>query len=215
MAADEDFGTELLAKRAFFSALRYVNLLKRKIKPLIIANTNSIHRCSTIAASHTATNTRNALALYNRALEYINKSLNSLPAPTSSAPARSHIQTLSIDSNEALALKATLEGSVTRYRALIQLQDYAAKTLNAKSPIAAPPVIDNLGRYSEKVDFGRLVPLPPKVDAVPLKPIFFDVAWNFVAYPGEEKPVEVVEEQKADEGRAAKKGGFLGGLFGR
>ena len=55
-----------------------------------------------------------------------------------------------------------------------------------------------------------------EVEAVPVKPVFFDIAWNFVGYPvkGEEKELKV---QKKEEGEQAptKKGGFLGGLFGR
>jgi len=51
------------------------------------------------------------------------------------------------------------------------------------------------------------------VEAVPVKPVFFDIAWNFVGYPvkGEEKKVQ----KKMEEQAPTKKGGFLGGLFGR
>lgn len=74
------------------------------------------------------------------------------------------------------------------------------------------PLIDTLGTYNEKIDFGNLVPLKNGVEAVPVKPVFFDIAWNFVGYPvkGEEKSVEVTKEEQA----LARKGGFLGGLFG-
>lgn len=58
------------------------------------------------------------------------------------------------------------------------------------------------------------------VEAVPVKPVFFDIAWNFVEYPGEgEERGKVEGGKKVEEAAAAaaapKKGGFLGGLFGR
>ena len=82
------------------------------------------------------------------------------------------------------------------------------------SPASHAPLIDTLGTYNEKVVFENLVPVNNGVEAVPVKPVFFDIAWNFVGYPvkGEEKRVEV---QRKVEEQAPKKGGFLGGLFGR
>lgn len=34
------------------------------------------------------------------------------------------------------------------------------------------------------VDLLNLVTYPPRVEAVPVKPLFFDVAWNYIEYPG-------------------------------
>ena len=50
-----------------------------------------------------------------------------------------------------------------------------------------------------------------------MKPIFFDIAWNFVGYPGqtEEKAGGRANEKANALDGTAKKGGFLGGLFRR
>ena len=36
---------------------------------------------------------------------------------------------------------------------------------------------------------------PPKLEPIPVKPLFFDAAWNYVEYPG-----RAVEEQSAEVG---------------
>lgn len=33
------------------------------------------------------------------------------------------------------------------------------------------------------MDLNRLVQYPPKIEVVPVKPLFFDVAWNYIEYP--------------------------------
>jgi signal recognition particle subunit SRP68 len=55
---------------------------------------------------------------------------------------------------------------------------------------------------------------------VPVKPLFLDVAWNYVEYPGrkevareEEEVVEKVREEKVEEERPKVKKGWFG--FGR
>ena len=40
----------------------------------------------------------------------------------------------------------------------------------------------------------NLVTWPPRVEPVPVKPLFFDVAWNYIDYPGRKR--EVVESVK-------------------
>ncbi|RPB19445.1 hypothetical protein L211DRAFT_636735 [Terfezia boudieri ATCC MYA-4762] len=185
VAADEDFFQEIEAKRGLFAALR----------------------CSAIAPSHLATNTRNTLALYHRALTHITTSLPRLPSSSSTTK-------LDISTTDAQSLKSHLQALVTRYIALIQLQDYIQKT-QRDSPAIHAPLIDTLGTYNEKIVFENLVPVNNGVEPVPVKPVFFDIAWNFVGYPvkGEEKKVEV--QKKKEERAQTKKVGFLGGLFGR
>ena len=40
----------------------------------------------------------------------------------------------------------------------------------------------------------RLVQYPPKIEVVPVKPLFFDVAWNYIEYPGRKVQPQVVEQ---------------------
>lgn len=166
-----------------------------------------------IAPSHLAHNTRNTLALYHLALTHVSRSLPYFPA--SSSLDASNIHSLSITSIHATQLKSFLEALVTRFTALIQLQEY--NNANVSGAKDHPPLIDTLNKYSENVNFGRLVPLPPRIEGVPVKPIFFDIAWNFVGYPGqtEEKAGGRANEKANALDGTAKKGGFLGGLFRR
>ena len=49
-------------------------------------------------------------------------------------------------------------------------------------------MIERLDEYPpEGVDLTNLVTYPPKLQPVPVKPIFLDVAWNYIDYPGRPK----------------------------
>lgn len=46
------------------------------------------------------------------------------------------------------------------------------------------PLIDRLGQYPSKgVDLENIVTYPPKMEPIPVKPMFLDVAWNHIQYP--------------------------------
>jgi signal recognition particle subunit SRP68 len=88
--------------------------------------------------------------------------------------------------------RAVLGRLVTQYRALAQLKvltgsnkkDTATNTAGAVKP---PPLIERLRRneYVEDVDLSNLVNYPPTLRPVPVKPLFFDLAWNYIHYPSE------------------------------
>ena len=45
--------------------------------------------------------------------------------------------------------------------------------------------MERLNEYPAKgVDLQNLVSYPPKLEPVPVKPLFFDAAWNYIEYPG-------------------------------
>lgn len=81
------------------------------------------------------------------------------------------------------------------------------------------PFIEHLDQYPlGGVDLTQLVDYPPRLRPVPVKPIFLDVAWNYIDYPGREK-AEVMEDkdgpinvQTQDEKKETKRGW---GWFGR
>lgn len=61
---------------------------------------------------------------------------------------------------------------------------------------SAAPIVQRLDEYPTpgvQVDLNNLVTYPPKLEPVPVKPLFFDVAWNYIDYPGRAK--KAVEEQ--------------------
>ncbi|KAF3903121.1 hypothetical protein ABW21_db0205155 [Orbilia brochopaga] len=196
VAADEEFGNELELKRQYYLALK----------------------CSAIAASHANIGNRlNALALYHRASENI-------------ASAVSRSSKTQTDSNDHFAvpvvnltqLAIELKANVQRYHALAEMDRLTEQSaaLAQKLPFKRP-LIENLGAYPEAgVDFTNLIHFPPKVKAVPVKPIFFDIAWNYIEYPGLEKEAVAVtsapsatmpmEVDSTDKEESAPKRGWFG-----
>lgn len=78
-----------------------------------------------------------------------------------------------------------------------------------------PPLVERLHDYpASGVDLDNVVEFPPKMALIPVKPIFLDVAWNYIEYPG--KAPAVTEATKSavpgvateSEKPAAKKGWF-------
>jgi signal recognition particle subunit SRP68 len=85
-----------------------------------------------------------------------------------------------------------------------------------KTAAGGPSIlVERLGHYPEgKIDFQNgIVEWPPKVSPVPVKPLFLDVAFNFIEYPGDGAPRAVADAQEKPEGK--KGSGFLGSLWGR
>lgn len=83
---------------------------------------------------------------------------------------------------------------------------------------SAAPVIETLDTYpsSGSVDLANLVQWPVKLKPVPVKPLFLDVAWNYIEYPGRggengKKGAESGKENGAKETQIKK--GWFG--FGR
>lgn len=82
---------------------------------------------------------------------------------------------------------------MSHHRALAELESLtsAASASSPRSPAPAPPLIERLDEYpalgSGGVDLTNLVTYPPRVEAVPVKPLFLDVAWNYIDYPGRTK----------------------------
>ena len=211
VAADPAFIVELEAKRSYFAALRY--------SVPIIGGTLAYHqRCLAIARSHSFLgSTKNALALFSRALEHSSlANPSSLNQPTSPKP-----PSLDLSPAQASSLQNLLRSLVTHYHALVELHNLASSSAS-KSGAKPSPLIENLDEYpTNGADLTNLVTYPPKVEPIPVKPLFLDVAWNYIEYPGRERNVtgngvnglgdgaaKPVEEKKE-----AKKGGWFG--FGR
>lgn len=69
---------------------------------------------------------------------------------------------------------------------LQQMSSVAAEAYD-KSQAYMPPAVQRLTEYpplGTTLDLGRLVNYPPKLQPVPVKPIFLDVAFNYIDYPG-------------------------------
>lgn len=100
---------------------------------------------------------------------------------------------ITISPNEASFLKTLLDGEVQRYRALVELSNLNNSSQNSNLT-KGQPLIENLSEYPSKpVDLENLVTYPPKLEPIPVKPLFFDAAWNYIEYPGREISEKVVE----------------------
>jgi signal recognition particle subunit SRP68 len=84
--------------------------------------------------------------------------------------------------------------------------------------------VERLDTFPEngEVDLTNVVTYPPKLQPIPVKPIFLDIAWNYIDYPGRTpvKPVidgdTPMQEAPASEGQPPpqqQKRGWFG--FGR
>lgn len=141
-------------------------------------------------------NNVNALALLSRASEYATQSLKSCPSEsqtTQIAP------TLDVTKSQAQDMQTKLKYLVYRTQALVELDKFHdnASTAAAKHMGSAAPLVQRLTEYPTpgvSVDLQNLVTYPPKLEPIPVKPLFFDVAWNYIDYPGRGKQVV---EQKA------------------
>ncbi|RMZ84894.1 hypothetical protein DV738_g395, partial [Chaetothyriales sp. CBS 135597] len=158
VVADETFTAELSGKRSYFRALK----------------------CLAIGRSHAfKSETTSALALYNRALGLAQTAQTALSTPTTATGAPK----LDVSSAALTAATTNLEHLVTQYRALCNLKSVGTTaTANTGSE---PPLIQqlHLNRYNPKVDLSNIVNYPVKLVPIPVKPLFFDIAWNYIQYP--------------------------------
>ncbi|KAF2846633.1 hypothetical protein T440DRAFT_432315 [Plenodomus tracheiphilus IPT5] len=196
---DTSFVAELDGQRAYFQALKCLNL----------------------SHSYAFLNTpKQALALCNRALSLAAQAAS---APRSPSPSTSAATKLEVSTEEAQTLQKNLENLNSHYRGVVALSQLTASSATAtKAGLTnAAPVVERLNEYpvSGTVELKNLVTWPPKLKPVPVKPLFLDVAWNYVEYPGRAPAVQEpepeaaapVEEQKAEPPQQ-KKGWFS---FGR
>jgi signal recognition particle subunit SRP68 len=107
---------------------------------------------------------------------------------------------------------------VSQYHGLVELENISAAQKADKSRWKAP-IIERLDEYDDDLDLTNLVTYPPKLQPIPVKPLFFDLAWNYIEYPGRTPEavnsdiVDGVAPKKAAEEKKETKKGWFG--FGR
>ncbi|RMZ90819.1 hypothetical protein DV736_g1950, partial [Chaetothyriales sp. CBS 134916] len=162
VVADESFVAELSGKRSYFRALK----------------------CLAIGRSHALNaETTSALALYNRALglaQDAQAALSNTSTTSSGAPK------LDISSTVLTATTTHLEQLVIQHRALCDLKSATTSSAGTTAPGSKPPLIQqlHLNQYYPNVDLSNIVNYPVKLHPIPVKPLFFDIAWNYIQYPG-------------------------------
>lgn len=123
------------------------------------------------------------------------------------------LKTTEIIESDAAFLQTLLKGELQRSRALVEISNLRKKADKADAKAAPRPLIEKLGQYpSEGVDLDNIVTYPPKLEPVPVKPLFLDVAWNYVQYPTTGDKVSVSQTKPGAKTEAeqqpAKKGWF-------
>ncbi|KAK1596315.1 signal recognition particle protein [Colletotrichum navitas] len=196
VANDEDLAEQLESTAQYFQAL----------KSLSIARSHAI-----------IGNTVNALALTKHAASEAQEAASTLAGgaqPNINSP-----RNIEVSGNDAKALTNFLQGELQRYRALVHLSNLLRNAESSEDDTKNVPLIERLREYpSGGTDLANLVSIPPKLSTIPVKPIFLDVAWNYIDYPGKE-PQEVAppnqDEHASESGTKpqSQKRGWFG--FGR
>ena len=169
------------------------------------------NRCLAIGRSHSIlSNAKNALALYARALDLASKSASSnTSADTPQVPAK-----LDVSPGQAKTLSLHLQGLVWKYRGLVDMQNLSGGEKGG-NPSYLPPLIERLDEYpSGDVDLTNLVTYPSKIEPVPVKPLFLDIAWNYIDYPQQGKKVAAAAGPDDAAPQAAEKKEGRRGWFG-
>lgn len=173
-------------------------------------------RCLTIGRSHALLGkSQNALALFSQALSLASETVTSSQSKVEiDEPPRSDVSL-----NQAQALKHELRALVTKYQGLVTLESISAQEQSSKSTNQCP-LVERLHEYSgDRLDLDNLVPYPPEIRPIPVKPLFLDVAWNYIDYPREGKaavstgPTQAQAAEPATEERTTGRRGWFG--FGR
>ncbi|EMC96488.1 hypothetical protein BAUCODRAFT_69954 [Baudoinia panamericana UAMH 10762] len=168
---DASFVEELDSKAAYFRALKCVN----------------ISYSHAMLGSHL-----NALALLSRA-----KGLLSAALPTISQQSPADIDappTLHVLTSTAEAVDKHVSALLSRAHAIVEMHklEENARVAAEKHMTSALPLVQNLNAFPTpgvQVDLKNLVQYPPKIQPVPVKPLFLDVAWNYIEYPGRKAQV--------------------------
>jgi signal recognition particle subunit SRP68 len=114
------------------------------------------------------------------------------------------------------SLHARIENLVNHHRGLVELHNLSENSRIAadKHLTSAAPIVERLNSYPPNgVDLKNLVTYPPQLKPVPVKPLFFDVAWNYIDYPGRTPELTNGDTGKARTEAAAqdeKKKGWFG-----
>ncbi|KAL4911279.1 hypothetical protein BDW74DRAFT_142700 [Aspergillus multicolor] len=190
VAADTDFVRELEAKRNYFRALRLL----------------------TIGRSHALLGkSQNALALFSLASE----TAASIQSATTTAMDIDGPPRLDISPAQVSSLEHELRALVTKYQGLVTLEGISAQEQSTNKSTAQRPLVERLHEYAgDSLDLKNLVPYPPEIRPIPVKPLFLDVAWNYIGYPREGKaavssaPAKAQAEPAAQENKSGKRGWF-------
>ncbi|KAJ5678278.1 uncharacterized protein N7477_003911 [Penicillium maclennaniae] len=150
-------------------------------------------RCLTLGRSHGLLGKpTEALALFAHALDLASSATSQASAQVEGPPQ------LDVSRAQVNALGSTLRGLVAQYRGLVTLERLGSESGSTQQR----PIVERLQQYQAGTDLNNLVPYPPQMQPVPVKPLFLDVAWNYIDYPhlAEEQTTAAEPEEKKGRG---------------
>lgn len=148
---------------------------------------------------------REAVAMYERSTKYATEAIAS-KAISKDFDLRDDLK----------QLIQTIEGCKFSAHANSVLEEDTTEesVLYGKATKTSKPLFERLSTYKEDASLNSRNPnvfkLTPEMQPIPAKPLFFDLALNFVEFPSLEDKVE----QKGGAKQAAGMSGFVKGLFG-
>ncbi|KAI9683387.1 MAG: hypothetical protein M1829_005459 [Trizodia sp. TS-e1964] len=163
-------------------------------------------KCLSLAHSHALLqDLTKSLALLARAIFLLTQPL---PLATSGV-SKPHLVNIDVSNTQAQALQQHVQRLATRYRALVDMQGIAQPA--GATNVHSQPLIEMLNTFPARQAsevLRNLVTYPPRIVPIPLKPLFLDVAWNYIEYPGRgvAKSAAVEQKQKAVEDPVKEKG---------
>ncbi|KAF4965751.1 hypothetical protein FSARC_6481 [Fusarium sarcochroum] len=135
-----------------------------------------------IARSHAISgNAASALALINHADGLVDESSSGVPASDGSSSRTPLSLTVSAEAVEYL--QTLLNGELQRHRAIVHADTLRKDHELSTSDAVKRPLIESQYQYpAGGVNLSHIVEFPPKLAVIPVKPIFLDVAWNYIDY---------------------------------
>ncbi|KAL7034646.1 hypothetical protein ACKWTF_008038 [Chironomus riparius] len=146
---------------------------------------------------------KEAVSLYERSLKYANEAI------------KQKIKEFNLD-KDLKDLSKKIEGS--KFSALaysvLETDNQEESVLYGKSQKSTKPLFERLDQYKEDTTLNSRNPnvykITPEMESIPCKPLFFDLALNFVEFPSLEDKVETAASKKATTGLTGFVKGFLG-----
>ena len=145
-----------------------------------------IGRCLNIARSHDLmARPKNALAILFRALTLSMRSQSGVSTESASTAKPPNLEVASTQTEFLVQLLKTL---ISQYRALVEIEGLKDTSTSITKSAHKVPLVEHLNEYPPYgADLKNLVSYPPELKPIPVKPIFLDVAWNYIDYPGRER----------------------------
>lgn len=108
------------------------------------------------------------------------------------------ILNVEVSSDAAQFLSKLLDGELQRHRAIVHI-DNLRKEGKEDAPRANKlSLVERLNEYpAGGVDLNHVVEFPPELALIPMKPIFLDVAWNYIDYPNRHASAQEPAQQTA------------------